>query len=189
MYFKMNKSLLIIILALCFTRVYAQNNNWCFVYDMNQPIPLYKSLEDTTILSYLYQDTIKENYYSLQILDEKNDRFLVSIFDQNILKGTNWIEKKYCNVWCWMMSSSSIYLFSAPDASSQCIEIFEYDMIRNQEGFVANIIGLDKGTDWIKILIITKTSEYAGWTLNYCNNIYGSCEGWKATSPSNIYKR
>ena len=66
-------------------------------------------------------------------------------------------------------------------------EISEDDMSSNRGGYVANIIEFDNKSNWIKISLTTKTSVYTGWTLNYCNNIYGSCEGWKSTPPSQIY--
>ena len=39
----------------------------------------------------------------------------------------------------------------------------------------------------IPLSLATRTSVYTGWTLNYCNNIYGSCEGWSSTHPYEVY--
>ena len=171
----------------CLSVSYAQNNNYCFVYNMNEYIPLYQNSDDSIASSSLYQDTLKENYYSLQIIDCKKDRFKVRIIDENDINTTGWIDKEYCFVWCWLMSSNSIYLFPEPDMVNSYTEISEDDMSCNRGGYVANIIEFDNKSNWIKISLTTKTSAYTGWTLNYCNNIYGSCEGWKSTPPSQIY--
>lgn len=177
---------LLFISCLCVS--YAQNSNCCFLYNMNEHIPLYQTSEDSTTFLFLYQDTLRENYYTLQIIDYKNNRFQVRIIDENNINTTGWINKEHCYVWCWLMSSNSIYLFSEPNKVDSRIEIFEDDMLYNHGGYIANIIDFDNKSNWIKISLTTKNSEYTGWTLNYCNNIYGSCEGWKSTPPTQIYE-
>ena len=72
---------------------------------MNEYIPLYQNSDDSTASSSLYQDTLKENYYSLQIIDCKKDRFKVRIIDENNINTTGWIDKEYCFVWCWFIYS------------------------------------------------------------------------------------
>ena len=187
MYFKMKQFLMSLFILINFHIVLSQNNSFCFVYKMNEKIPIYNSSEDSIPSYFLYQDSLKENYYSLQILDKIDDRFLVNVFEYNDLKCNGWIEKKYCCVWCWLMSSNNIYLFLEPNIYSSHIEIFEDDLMQNQDGIVANIIDFDKKSKWVKILLTVKEKTYIGWTLNYCNNIYGSCEGERATPPSHVY--
>ena len=188
MYHEMKNIFVILSLFVsCLSVSYAQNNNYCFVYNMNEYIPLYQNSDDSIASSSLYQDTLKENYYSLQIIDNENNRFQVNVIGENNANTIGWIDKEYCYVWCWFMSSNSIYLFPEPNMVNSYTEISEDDMSSNRGGYVANIIEFDNKSNWIKISLTTKTSVYTGWTLNYCNNIYGSCEGWKSTPPSQIY--
>ena len=89
----------------CLSVSYAQNNNYCFVYNMNEYIPLYQNSDDSIASSSLYQDTLKENYYSLQIIDCKKDRFKVRIIDENNINTTGWIDKEYCFVYLSRLSN------------------------------------------------------------------------------------
>jgi len=181
------KIILLIILFLHFSIVMSQNNNFCFVYNTNETIPVYNSYNDSVTSYFLYKDTLKENYYSLQIEENNNNRFLVNIFENNTLIHKGWIEKKYCYVWCWLMSTQSIYLFNEADTGSSHIELSENELIQHRDGIIANILDYDKGSFWVKLLLKTKTATHIGWTLNYCGSIYGSCEGERATTPSHVY--
>ncbi len=183
----MKQFLMLLFVLINFHVVLSQNNSFCFVYKMNEKIPIYNSSEDSITSYFLYQDSLKENYYSLQILDKTGDRFLVNVFEYNVLKCNGWIEKKYCCVWCWLMSSQSIYLFSESNSESTCVELFDNELIKQNDGIVANILDYDNGSFWVKLLVKTRTTTYIGWTLNYCNSIYGSCEGEGARTPFHIY--
>lgn len=55
----------------------------------------------------------------------------------------------------------------------------------NQSSF-ANIYIIKK-SNWIKIIVKTKTSTYTCWTLNYY--IYGSCERGRTITPSRVYNK
>lgn len=160
----------------------------CFLYDMNVSIPLYGSYEDEVPAVLLYQDSLQGvSYYDVQLLEDKGDRFRVHItrdIDTTSIYG--WIDKKYCTVWIWLMNSNSIYLFSEPNAKSNYREIDDAELLYDQYEY-GTILEFSKETSWLKLSIPTQNGYVYGWTLNYCGNIYGSCEGDRAHPPSRVY--
>lgn len=160
----------------------------CFLYDMNVAIPLYASYQDEVPAVLLYQDSISSNFYSLELLENKGNRFRVHVTgDSDTVNVHGWIDKKFCTVWLWLMETNSIYLFSDPNANSKFQEVHEDEMIYGEDGYCGTILEFSKEISWLKISVPTQSGYVYGWTLNYCGNIYGSCEGDRARTPSRVY--
>lgn len=175
-------------IALFYVLTAQGQNTDCFLYDKNVSIPLYGSYEDEVPAVLLYQDSLKENYYYVQLLENKGNKFRVHVTRvEDTVNIYGWIEKKYCKVWIWLMATDCIYLFSEPNSSSNYRNIQEDELIYNGNGYIATILEFSKKTEWLKLCIPTQSGNIYGWTLNYCGNIYGSCEGDRARSPSRVY--
>jgi len=100
-------------IALFYVLTAQGQNTDCFLYDKNVSIPLYGSYEDEVPAVLLYQDSLKENYYYVQLLENKGNKFRVHVTRvEDTVNIYGWIEKKYCKVWIWLMATDCIYLFS-----------------------------------------------------------------------------
>lgn len=158
--------------------VWGQNVH-CFLGVMNAPIPLYyDSIDESERFMYVYQDSVSEVYYDLEILDQSSSRFMVNLVGERDPQHQNtisWINKRDCAVWIWTMQSTRnehvFRLFKEPNLKSEYKEFVE----KNITTRLSEIIDY-KESEWIKIQIKTQLGDYEGWTLNYCDNIYGFCE-------------
>ena len=167
------KRLFYFLIFLNATNLISQNNNEInvFINIFNEKIPIYSSaLCDKEIFS-VFQDSIFEHFYSIKIINESIYAFEVQIFSASqsnspIVKG--WIEKKYCGV--YINSYKNVKLYDKPDYNSDFLYIkLDYDII-------AHVISIDNlKTKFIKVGFYIDNKYYEGWTLDYCDNIYDSC--------------
>ena len=154
-----------------------------FISVDNVSIPLYEDTSCHISIATIFQDSVTENYYRVDITDENNNRFKVRIgsdWSNSDFQIIAWIDKKYvavCNWPSWSLNRC-VYLFAKPDKTSPKQVIHSYD-ITDWHSPVVSVSG-----DWYKIIVPTKNGQKEGWTLNYCPNIYGSCEG--GTDYNNI---
>lgn len=180
-------STLILTAILCVESAHSQSFE-CFLHNLNDSVFLYLNYTDSIPYCTLFQDTTKENYYNLYLLENRGERFRVRVEDYfHSINTIGWIQKQHCAVWIWLMSSNSIYLFSDHNVYSECQEIAEKELSKTAYGYHGRVIDYLENSQWVKISIDTKHGNVTGWTLNYCNNIYGSCEGERSQSPSMIY--
>ena len=189
MYTKMKSTIYALFLTamLCVEAAHSQQFE-CFLRNLNDSVSLFSDYSDSIPFHTLFQDTIKENYYYLYLLESQGDRFRVRVEDcSHSTKTIGWIQKQHCTVWVWLMSSNSIYLFSDHNVFSNYQDIAENEMLKSAYGCYGEVLEILPNSQWVKISIDTKYGKVAGWTLNYCNNIYGECEGERMRPPSKIY--
>jgi len=153
--------------------IYAQDDTRVevFISQSNCKIPIYTSpLCDNESYS-IFQDSIFEHFYWVEIIGESVLAFEVKIgsasqYNSPIISG--WIEKKYCGV--FLKSNRETKLFDNPNTNSS------YKQIVLKDDIMAIVIDayLD-GNGFIKVLFREGNVYYEGWTINYCGNIYNSC--------------
>lgn len=142
-----------------------------FISQCNCKIPIYTSpLCDTEIYS-LFQDSVFEHFYWVEIIGKSVLAYEVNIgsasqYNSPIISG--WIEKKYCAV--FLKSNRAIKLFDNPNAKSP------HKQIALKNDIMAIVIDayLD-GNGFIKVLFRDGNVYSEGWVVNYCGNIYNSC--------------
>ncbi len=147
----------------------------CFFEQTNSPINIYESENSKIPFAVINQDSVLENYYSVEILDSALERFLVRItsassFSKASLEG--WVEKGKCNVWLWTMGQGdTINIYEEPVQSSHYVKVdlTEYSNI------AAPVLNVSKD-GWYYVAIMNGKHSLSGWTKNVCTNIYGSCE-------------
>ena len=147
----------------------------CFFSQTNIPINIYESESGKMPFTVINQDSILENYYSVEILNSTMERHLVRIMcaassSKALIEG--WIEKKFCNVWLWTIEqSNTISIYAEPVQSSQYVkvDISEYSNI------AVPVLNISKD-GWYYVSITNGEHPLSGWTKNVCTNIYGSCE-------------
>ncbi len=153
--------------------IISQNNKEInvFINKFNEKIPIYSSALCYHEIYSVFQDSIFEHFYSLKIINESLYTFEVEISSASqsnspIIKG--WIEKKYCGV--YLKSYKNVKLYNEPDFDSAFIKVkLNYDII-------ANVISIDKiNSKFIKVAFFLDNKYYEGWTIDYCDNIYDSC--------------
>jgi len=142
----------------------------------NVNIPLYEDSVCTTPIATIYQDTLKEQYYKVEIIGESKNRFKVIIgsdWSYSDFGLKTWIDKDYVAVCNWPSQSldQSVYLFALPDKNSDK-QIIHADEITEWKSLLVSV-----KDSWFKIVVKTKSGLQEGWTWNYCPNIWGSCEG------------
>ena len=160
-----------VLLALAATTANAQ-----FIGVDNVNVPLYEDAGSTLPVATLYQDSLLENFYRVDIIGESGTRFMVVIgsdWSDSDFELKAWIDKKnvaVCN-WPTMPSDGNcLYLFSKPDKNSER-QVIHADEILDWKSQVTSV-----KDSWFRIIVKTKTGQKEGWTKNYCPNIYGSCE-------------
>ena len=142
----------------------------------NVAVPLYEDDSSALPIATIYQDTLIENWYRVEIIGESNSRFRVVIgssWSVSDFELKVWIDKKNVAVCNWPTmpyDGECLYLFSKPDKNSKR-QIIHADEIIDWKSQVTGV-----NDDWYRIIVITKAGKKEGWTKDYCPNIYGSCE-------------
>lgn len=142
----------------------------------NVVVPLYEDDSSTLPIATIYQDSLLENWYGVEIIGESKNRFKVVIgsdWSVSDFELKVWIDKKNVAVCNWPTMPSegeSLYLFAKPDKNSKR-QVIHADEILDWKSPVTSVKGI-----WYKIIVKTKTGRKEGWTKNYCPTIYGSCE-------------
>ncbi len=160
-------------LILC-VESYGQNIP-CFFNQVNSPINIYESDCSEIPFAVINQDSILENYYSVEIMNSTIQRHQVRVMcaassSKALIEG--WVEKRICNVWLWTMEQgNTIFIYEEPVQSSHYVKVdlTEYSNIA--------VPVLDVSKDgWYYVSITNREHSLFGWTKNVCTNIYGSCE-------------
>ena len=153
---------------------YSQSSQ-CFFKQTNTPINIYESETSTILFAVINQDSILENYYSVEILNSMSDRHLVRITcaassSKALIEG--WVEKRICNVWLWTMEQGdSINIYERPTESCHYIKVD----LTGCSNVAVPVLSISKD-GWYYISIMNGDISLSGWTKNVCSNIYGSCE-------------
>ena len=168
------KKLLYFIALILSIEAYGQHSS-CFFKQTNSPINIYESESGEIPFAVINQDSILENYYSVEILNSTMERHLVRIMcaassSKALLEG--WVEKRFCNVWLWTMEQgNTINIYEEPIQSSHyvMVDLSEYSNI------AAAVLNISKD-GWYYVSTMNGEHSLSGWTKNICTNIYGSCE-------------
>lgn len=168
------KELFCIIGLILSIEAYGQHSP-CFFKQTNSPINIYESASGEIPFAVINQDSILENYYSVEILNSTMERHLVRIMcaassSKALIEG--WVEKRFCNVWLWTIEqSNTINIYEEPVQSSHYVKVdlTEYSKI------TAPVLDVSKD-GWYYVSITNGEHSLFGWTKNVCTNIYGSCE-------------
>lgn len=158
-------------LAFAITTAHAQ-----FIGVDNVNVLLYEDDSSTRPIATIYQDSLIENWYRVEIIGETENRFKVVIgsdWSNSDFALKVWIDKKNVAVCNWPTmpyEGKCLYLFSKPDKNSER-QVIHADDILDWKSQVTSV-----KDSWFRITVRTKTGHKEGWTKNYCPNIYGSCE-------------
>lgn len=168
------KRLLYFIVLILSIETYGQHSP-CFFRQTNSPINIYESDCSKTPFAVINQDSIIENYYSVEILNSAKQRHLVRIMSaysssKALIEG--WVEKRICNVWLWPAGPdyTTINIYEEPDQSSHYIKV---DLAEYSNLAASVLISKER---WYYVSITIGELSLSGWTKNVCPNIYGSCE-------------
>lgn len=150
----------------------AQLNIESFILKNNKPILVYKDSIGKRILTTIMNDSIFENYYSVQIKDSYKKRYKVNImqctqYNSSIISG--WVRKKECGIYVRNVLKGGkqfIKLYASPTSDS-------YEMIKSVLYTPVSI--LDISNDRIKISFKINKKKYIGWIDDYCGNVFNSC--------------
>ena len=144
---------------------------YAFVNQSNIKVSLYSTSLCIEEKNSFFQDTIFENYFSLELMKESLSAFEVkvnSVSQFNSPTITGWIEKKYCSV--FLSKNKKIKLFSQPSPESS------FELIEFEDDMMVNVVNISPFKDkFIKIVFIKDDEYFTGWVIDYCGNIYNSC--------------
>ena len=185
----MKKTIVIffIFCANCFA-TFAQKSLIVFFVDATtDSIPIYCCDKDTTSFYIIKENEQEENWHNVELLEQSNNRYKVRITSCKEDATTpiiGWVDKEQCGVWLWGKKMSSklwtFRLYRKPEQLHPFVRIVDEDI----DGFgkytndkAAPVLDYKyyKGKYWIKTEILKDKKKYVGWTIDYCPNIYGSC--------------
>ncbi|MDR1006120.1 MAG: hypothetical protein LBL74_04575 [Bacteroidales bacterium] len=163
----------IIVIFIGFEYVNAQNNAviTVFINQDNTKIPIYTSPQCDKESYSIFQDSIFEHFFWIEIIGESALTFEVKIGSASqdnspIING--WIEKKYCGV--FLSSGRNIKIFETVNENSP------YEQFVLENDILANVVNIClDGRGFIKVIFRIKDRYYEGWVKDYCGSIYNSC--------------
>ena len=187
---KKTVAILFFVIVKCQVLFSQKDNLVVFFTDaITNSVPVYA--DDTTIVSYtsVKEDTEKENWHDVEILEQSNNRYKVcitAINEENIAPITGWVDKEQCGVWFWgrwtKPENCIVSLYQMPGLLCSFIKItgkypdcFDNYSTTNNKAFPVLDYKLYKGEYWIKTVIVKDEKKIVGWTKDYCPNVYGSC--------------
>ena len=163
----MRKNILIISFIFLFCRINATNKIIAegFIVTNNTEIPIYTDSLTNEIKYVIFQDTIFEHFYELNIYEESSLRYKVEIqcvsqYNSPYIEG--WIDKKNCGVFILFRRENK--LFNAPNKDAS------YILIDNQDEVKATLISVFG--EYIKVGFYLDKKYYEGWVKDYlCKEI------------------
>lgn len=147
----------------------------CFLSQTDSLITVYELEDGETAFAVISQDTITENYYSVEIQNSSKERYFVRIMSASSSSKASlegWVKKDQCHVWLWPIEQeNTIIIYEEPAHSSHCfkVDITEFNDIP------APVLDISKD-GWYYVSLKHGHNSFSGWTKNVCTNIYGSCE-------------
>lgn len=169
------KKLFYFIALILSIETYSQSSQ-CFFKQTNAPINIYESKSSMTPFAMIEQDSILENYYSVEILDISLKRYKVKVLSATASPSSDafiegWVDKNMCYVWLWeMFPDNNIFIFEKPLRNSDYVDV----ILDNSQNVTLPILDVKNG--WYYITVINGEKSISGWTKNVCTNIWGSCE-------------
>lgn len=203
-----------IVLAFTFwiTGCFASNIIDVFLKDgLSKPVYIYKSPRSKKVIAEIQDrdDIVKTCYHSVCIVKKSRKRYYVSvseIFNDNLeqkeIKG--WIDKEECAVYLneaivgGFDNSYSFLLrfFNKPTDREPAIILHsdEFDIINSFTVAVTDFKVVDSYdypyNKWLRVLVELQTGETLNlWTVDYCSDVFGSCESPPASRLQEYDKR
>ncbi|MHB1922988.1 MAG: hypothetical protein ACYCOO_12225 [Chitinophagaceae bacterium] len=171
---------LILIIPLLFLSYFHTKNKenqnswpWNALLKVNQTkIPIYNNFNKDRVLYYIMNDTIKEEYFLINLIKKKKNFFQVktasSFTEDKIREG--WIQVKYIGIYLRPRGSSDIYpIYDEPNEKSK------YHNVINKSNELIDVI--DVCGDWLKIKMKINNIIETGWMSSkfLCSNPYSTC--------------
>jgi hypothetical protein len=166
---KMKISTSIIFFAISFTLLNSQSTNHdnhikVLIFNDQQKISVYDSFKGNNIINYLKNDTIKEDYFVIEVLKSKNNRYQIegtSILNKGII---GWIDLQNIGI-NTRSRDHKLLLYNEPNYSANHIVTNENDRLVRVTSISSN---------WLKIIWIDK-NEYWLPAEYQCPNPYTTC--------------
>jgi len=167
----MKRSIIIYILTFVYSLVNAQtikNTATVLFFKENVKINVYNNFNKDKVVSCIYDDPVKENYYVLEVLDIKSN--MLKISGSSILnnKADGWIESTNIGI-NTRSRDNKILLYEEPNYKAKHIVIHQVD------GELVRVTSIS--SNWLKIILKCKNKSYNYW-LPYeyqCWNPYTTC--------------
>ena len=128
-----------------------------------QKIPIYKDSLTDKVVGYIMNDTVKERFYSLEVLSKQiNGMFKIRA---ELADGTNyfptqtgWINANYVGIYLrQFLGRDVVPIYERPDTAAKYFNIFEY----------GNLLGLVKVVEfkgtWVKVKFMYEGKAIEGW--------------------------
>jgi len=167
----MKKSIIIYILTLVYSLVNAQtikNTASLLFFKENVKIKVYNNFNKDKVISCIYDDPIKENYYVLEVLDRKGN--MLKISGSSILnnKANGWIESSNIGI-NTRSRDNKLVLYKDPNYKAKHIVIYQED------GELVRVTAIS--SSWLKIVLKCKNKIYNYWLPSeyQCPNPYTTC--------------
>jgi len=158
----MKKSAIIIFFAMTSPLINGQLK--VLIFNDQQKINVYDSFKSNNIVNYLMNDTIQEDYFVIEILSFKNNRYQIegtSILYKGI---TGWIDLQNIGI-NTRSRDNKLILYNEPKYSSDHIVISDTDRLVKVKSISSN---------WLKIIWVDKI-EYWLPPEYQCPNPYTTC--------------
>lgn len=171
----MKKYLLLIAFLISIHCLLAQKmNKHVFINEFNSEIPIYSDSIGNLKVHSIFQDSIFEHFYEVDIRKESALRYEVHLFcvsQDNSPQVEGWVDKKFCSVYLSPTRYGIIKLYDLPNITSSYIELDNIYITIS-----ATVISTSKQKDkFIKVAFIYAGKCYEGWVDKYCPTIYNSC--------------
>lgn len=184
----MKKIIVLIYLIVKCNVLFSQEPFVVFFADaITDSIPVYRNNTDMECFIKIKEDSEKENWHNVEILDQSNDRYKVSITScqEDGSKSVNgWVDKAQCGVWLrGKYIERELFVISLYTDSNLLTPFMKLhskyfgDFEKYTNGKAAPILDYKyyNGEYWIKTVITRKGKKITGWTRDYCPNVYDSC--------------
>ncbi len=148
------------------------NGYYCFIPHDNKIIPLYENASCKKALYTIFQDSIFERWYEMEILESSNlaykvKLYSVTLFNSPIIEG--WIEKKNCGV--YLDEGRTIKLYSLPTNDATFMPI----QLSKMTTAIVFDVHFENKFLFVKFVDEKTNILYEGWVEHYCDSLYDSC--------------
>ena len=175
----MKNNIIVLLSAVIFYPLFAQDKHFVVLMDDNIEIPIYENAIGNKLKYRIMQDTINEMFFAVEILENSPLRYKVNITSViNSFTGpeiVGWIDKNKCGVYKrWYYDEDKrryMKLYTLPDKNSS------YDVVYEDSDIYDSIVTVIDYADpnWKKILFYQGDILYEGWVDRYCASVYNSC--------------
>lgn len=167
----MKRLIIIFILTLVYSLVNAQtikNTATVLFFKENVKIKVYNNFNKDKVVSCIYDDPVKENYYVLEVLDIKGN--MIKISGSSILnnKADGWIESSNIGI-NTRSRDNKLLLYEEPNYKAKHIVVYQED------GELVRVTAIS--SSWLKIVLTCKNKIYNYWLPSeyQCPNPYTTC--------------